>query len=63
MADLIRFGRRIPLPSSVQILHDLLALGRKEQSSKPLGGAEIAAKPAREPEALSKALPVPPERV
>ena len=50
MTDLIRFGRRVPLPSSVQILHDLLALERNDEAPKPNGGAKIGAKtdPERE---------------
>ena len=37
MGDLIRFGRRVALPSSVQVLHDLLLLERKEKASPPNG--------------------------
>jgi len=48
MGDLIRFGRRVPLPSSVQILHDLLAMERSETPSQTNGLQQIA--PKSEPE-------------
>jgi hypothetical protein len=35
MGDLIRFGRRVPLPSSVQVLHDLLLMERNEKAAPP----------------------------
>jgi hypothetical protein len=44
MGDLIRFGRRVPLPSSVQILHDLLAMERSETTSQTNGLQQIAPK-------------------
>ena len=44
MGDLIRFGRRVPLPSSVQILHDLLAMERSETASQTNGLQQITPK-------------------
>jgi hypothetical protein len=38
MRTLMRFGRRVPLPSTVQILHDLLLLEQKEKAFRPNGG-------------------------
>jgi hypothetical protein len=61
MADLIRFGRRVPLPSSVQILHDLLAIGRNEKAPPPIGGPKIAAKAPPERETSASTLVDPPK--
>ena len=44
MSDLIRFGRHVPLPSSVQILHDLLAMERSETASQTNGLQQITPK-------------------
>jgi hypothetical protein len=32
MSQLMRFGRRVPLPSTLQILHDLLVAQRDDQA-------------------------------
>jgi hypothetical protein len=63
MADLIRFGRRVPLPSSVQILHDLLAVGGKEQASLPVGAQKIETRAAPEHETSAPTLPDPPKNI
>jgi len=34
MGDLIRFGRRVPLPSTVQILHDLLVAQQNDNAHR-----------------------------
>ncbi len=34
MAQLMRFGRRVPLPSTVQIVHDLLVAQRDENAQR-----------------------------
>ncbi|MCW2276131.1 hypothetical protein GJ654_17595 [Rhodoblastus acidophilus] len=34
MKQLMRFGRRVPLPSTVQIVHDLLVAQRNEEARK-----------------------------
>ncbi len=39
MAQTHRFGRRIPLPSTVQILHELLAMSEKEEARQGAGAA------------------------
>jgi hypothetical protein len=44
MGDLIRFGRRVPLPSIVQILHDLLAMERSETAFQTNGLQQTAPK-------------------
>jgi hypothetical protein len=51
MAQLIRFGRRVPLPSTVQIVHDLLVMQRDEAERLK------AAQDGQAPEGLSKAEP------
>jgi hypothetical protein len=48
MGDLIRFGRRVPLPSSVQILHDLLAMERSETASQTNDLQQLTPKSATE---------------
>ena len=48
MRTLMRFGRRVPLPSTVQILHDLLLMEQKEKAFRPNGGAIAEAKPEAE---------------
>jgi hypothetical protein len=51
MGDLIRFGRRVPLPSSVQVLHDLLLMERNEKASAPNSAAST--KPTDEPKSTT----------
>ena len=51
MGDLVRFGRRVPLPSTVQVLHDLLAMERNEKPSE--NGAEAKAEPEMGQEAIA----------
>lgn len=34
MAQLIRFGRRVPLPSTVQVIHDLLVMEQNDNARK-----------------------------
>jgi hypothetical protein len=45
MAQTHRFGRRIPLPSTVQILHELLVMSAQEDA-KQLAAAKIKAEGA-----------------
>lgn len=34
MAQLTRFGRRVPLPSTVQIVHDLLVMQQNDNAAR-----------------------------
>ncbi len=61
MGDLIRFGRRVPLPSSVQVLHDLLVMERNEKTSQPDSPEQIKAKSDSEMGVASAALRIPPQ--
>lgn len=59
MADLIRFGRRVPLPSTVQIIHDLLSIERNEKAQTPHGSkdAQSGADPETRPPAATRQFP------
>ena len=51
MAQLMRFGRRVPLPSTVQIIHDLLVMEQNDNAHRatPAEGAGTAsASPPKE---------------
>ena len=61
MGDLIRFGRRVPLPSTVQVLHDLLAMERDEKPSELDGAKRVEAKTEPEPGQEAIALRVIPQ--
>ena len=63
MTDLIRFGRRVPLPSSVQILHDLLVMGRNDNAVKPDIAPPIKAKADPEAEISASTPSHPPETI
>lgn len=63
MTDLIRFGRRVPLPSSVQIRHDLLGIGRGETASRPGSASQIQPGAAPEPASCVPTLRDPPKAI
>jgi hypothetical protein len=56
MGQLIRFGRRIPLPSSVGILHELLNAQRDADARGIDGGRSIL--PKTDPEAAPPKLEI-----
>ncbi len=65
MGQLIRFGRRVPLPSTVQIVHDLLVAQRDENAQLKAKATRDSAQdgpPAAGPDASPPvaAIPVPP---
>jgi hypothetical protein len=51
MRDTFRFGRRLPLPSSLSIVHDLLVMEREEMMRRQIVPAGIASNDRREVEA------------
>jgi hypothetical protein len=53
MIGTYRFGRRIPLPSTVQILHELLALSANEEAKQRPAGEKNAQPIARKAMAAS----------
>lgn len=59
MGDLVRFGRRVPLPSTVQILHDLLVMARNDNASQPNGAQAFKAKADPEMVVSAATLPSP----
>ncbi len=61
MGDLMRFGRRVPLPSSVAILHELLVMGRNDNKPEPDISRETEAKAALEPEISAPTQSLPPK--
>jgi hypothetical protein len=46
MSQLTRFGRRVPLPSTVQIVHELLVAQQNDNAQTSNAGEDAADKPA-----------------
>ena len=61
MSDLIRFGRRVPRPATVQILHDLLIIERNEKASQTGHFDPVKTKADPEMATPASALRVPPQ--
>ncbi len=61
MGQLIRFGRRVPLPSTVQVLHELLIMERNEKTSRPNSAEQLKATSDFETGTPNAALRVPPQ--
>ncbi|MBB4200349.1 hypothetical protein CCR94_15220 [Rhodoblastus sphagnicola] len=59
MKQLMRFGRRVPLPATVQIVHDLLVMEREDNARKA-SQAEDAGKADRDSPYQLKDSRVPP---
>jgi hypothetical protein len=61
MGQLIRFGRRVPLPSTVQIVHELLVMERNENARQPKGAEQVKSTTDSETGTTNAALRVPPQ--
>ncbi len=61
MGQLIRFGRRVPLPSTVQIVRELLVMERNKNARRPNGAEQVKSTTDSESGTANAALRVPPQ--
>ncbi len=61
MGQLIRFGRRVSLPSTVQIVHELLVMERIKNAREPDGAEQVKSTTDSETGTANAALGVRPQ--